>query len=280
MGLRVVGGRKTLLVVALLLVGVTALPRVAEANGYCPGQYSFAQRFGSGGSYSSYGYGYGYGSGNQWYEFGGYGGSVGPGYGYSPEAACHDYFSGGTLRTELFCGPVGLYRPVMPPGPQPPPGGGAGPGPVPADTVERILGAAIRLTREKLANPSCNAYLSGATSGDADAATVFTNVQGGGRLVDTLEQRQVEGTRVFAQVDQIGAGSGGTITLFLPFYNALNDPSYYNATMDTFSPPLSPDEMKALIILHEVAHLTGANRHYDEASNRAFDYGIVVNCFR
>ncbi len=87
-------------------------------------------------------------------------------------------------------------------------------------------------------------------------------------IVDKFQQAEVRNGRViFAEASGVGDGTDGTMTLFKDFHDFKNTPDvFFDATtltkaevdkyMTQFGAPTA-EEYRALIVLHELAHLTG-----------------------
>jgi hypothetical protein len=86
------------------------------------------------------------------------------------------------------------------------------------------------------------------------------------------------------------AGTTGFVVLFPNFYRPLSDPfkpSFFNTAFQfdlsqiTLTRPISDSEIRILIVLHEVGHLTGENaRHTAGDEGQRFNNGILVHCLR
>ncbi len=205
-----------------------------------------------------------------------------------------DCVDGGTVGVVEVEAPEDYWDPWLDPGwgwgggydprPQPElpadPGGGPGPGlggEGPDDVNLRKEGQGLRGTREALAREGCRTYLSGPAG---DAATVFQRATEGGRLrmdpLDNGERTGPDGTvRQYGAITT-GTGDEARIEVYGPYY--------FDATMQRqlvdagVEQPLTAEQGRALLLLHEVGHATGAYGDHSEAELARINREIYARC--
>ena len=151
------------------------------------------------------------------------------------------------------------------------------------DGPEMVLVRAELQVDMRLKDPKCNGYLTGDAPVDNDAASVWGALRNTpGRIRDPRDRPVDQDTGVrpepdaYAEVSAVGAGAAGTIQLYTGFYTAVAPPPPPGSGL----PRLTPEQYRGLILMHELGHLMGSNRHgTDQGLSDAFDHGIVVNCF-
>jgi hypothetical protein len=176
------------------------------------------------------------------------------------------------------------------------------PAPAPADPARQQVDDAIReASRMLYAYPGCLNTISGREPGNGeDALTVLSRLNegrfggGDGKLLDHGDQSGPLGAPASVPEGAIGAGSNARIDLYRQFHDDPTADDFYRAFGDhqnrplvdamfaAFGGPPSPTEWRALILLHEVMHLTGSlpGDHYDNAGFENFNSVIFMNCVR
>ncbi|MER6003397.1 hypothetical protein ABT120_32825 [Nonomuraea angiospora] len=134
--------------------------------------------------------------------------------------------------------------------------------------------------------PRCNSFVTGLDSpGGESALSILRAIWKAPRLFDLYSKHGTpapDGRLPYAE-STTGRGSAGTIYLYQEWHQSKPQPVQYNN--DDGGRPLDPDEWRTLILLHELAHLTGAMAsHRTEAGNTKNTYtmneGIVLTCLR
>jgi len=184
-----------------------------------------------------------------------------------------------------------VWDPVDVPGDDPSGGGGGGggggsrprpiigdPDPVPVETpdpgIEQVLPMTAALKVDAVLNGDCANLITGLVpAGGLSAMEVWRRVQ--------LE-RSPSPAPLFPEVTlasvPIGASAMGPITFYPPFYT--NEPdtvSRYLPDDTRLSRLPDADEFKALVILHELAHLTRSLPSDD--GDKQFNLQILQKCF-
>jgi hypothetical protein len=156
---------------------------------------------------------------------------------------------------------------------------------------------ALDLVQLKLRDQHC-AYLVDGRNGSARDVLqqLIARQRNNPGIVDRGDVRFVNpttGREVFAQAP-VGAGGNGTITLYRLFHNPPSSPNSLFGTgggafmrsLDPLpygiigpDPTLGAAEARAVVILHELAHLTGALDHGDEGAT-AFNRKLLSDCLR
>jgi hypothetical protein len=146
--------------------------------------------------------------------------------------------------------------PELPPPDTGNPGGGGGGG----DSSHTAQPGFTKAQSLLLGNPACNNLVTGPNSpGGASALSILQTVP----FVNsaTPSPTDTPTSIVLAQAPE-SAGAAGSITFF-PAYNSVTSSTIYG----TLSPgahlsrTLTPEEVQAVVMLHETGHLTGANNH-------------------
>jgi hypothetical protein len=198
--------------------------------------------------------------------------------------------------------PTPAPAPQPAPDPSPAPGPGPAPGPSPeatsppdseqspeAEAKRKELDDAFKAARAALASPGCRDLVRGNPLQVLDDVT--NNRAGKTQVYDFYALAKVtdDGRDVYAETDEVGAGSKGTLYFYKSFHDSTLPTSYYN-------PPSSPDnkmyeltksEQQLLVVIHELMHLTGTltgnHTSTDALGNTDTDLGdiqdqIITNC--
>jgi hypothetical protein len=165
-----------------------------------------------------------------------------------------------------------------PPPPVPPVPPTPNPGPAPAPTPLRSpeLDRALRDARtDLLLDAQCLSLISG-PNGDAYAVLVAIDP----KIVES--RRPKPGSESAIADATSNTGVNGVLRVFRPFYRI----TYANSGIlpdyrrrDLVRRPTA-DEMRALVILHELAHITGANDHPAGDPDREFNDLILKRCLK
>ena len=153
-------------------------------------------------------------------------------------------------------------------------------GQITREQAEREFAAAYEEALRRLEAGDCATYLATKTPGASAErpADVLRHVKEAGRLEDRYLSFHEDDPAAYASSAQ-GAGSDGSITLYRRSHAETHDPAEYNNVAQ-----LDPVQFRALIIIHEVAHLQGYRhdgRTIEEAVSAilSFDESIVRKCF-
>ena len=162
-----------------------------------------------------------------------------------------------------FPDPIGTLEPT------PDPGGDPG---TPDPDPSREIG--FQLATAFLTNPDCNSLVTGSSSESADHVWLYV-------AKHESSSPYPDDPNALA-ASPVGAGSGGSITIYPPYHTVTYSPAWF--------PALSPnqlvrtptdDEMRALALLHEVAHLTGTlGQHVPGDNGYAFNQFILDRCLK
>lgn len=169
----------------------------------------------------------------------------------------------------------------------PDPNAGEVPEPISGDdpldaTAESETNDALDVAQVKLQQGACNALLS--PIGGPSAKDLLDQLIGRrGAIQDKYKFRKTEtdGTKVTAQA--VGSGASGSIYLYRDFHDRINVVPYFGpdntAFMNSLDPPADVTELRAMAVLHEVAHLTGKLEH-GALGSPEFNRQIMLTCLR
>jgi hypothetical protein len=151
----------------------------------------------------------------------------------------------------------------------------------------REVDEAVERARVKLRSQSCRFVVSGSSMAALavlDALTARKGDQPGIKDLPDVRKRDRKGQIVLAEVSKVGAGASGTITLYKDFHD-IATATLFGSDSLAYLQGLYPDhvvdldDLRALVILHEVAHLTGALTHGDEGAPD-FNRATMETCVR
>lgn len=146
--------------------------------------------------------------------------------------------------------------------------GGGGP-----DLIRRDLPlSVISKVDQSLANGNCKSLVSPVNPPYQNAIQVWDSV-------NVYQSDTQPSDRPYSLATATGAGTTGYITLW-PLFNSTGPTEIFSLIPAHHGVTRLPDEaeMKALTVLHEIAHLTGALNH-DPAGSRLFNLLILERCF-
>src|SRR5262245_5280697 len=177
-----------------------------------------------------------------------------------------------------------------------------GPADVPVDTHRQQVDDAIReASRMLYAYPGCLNTITGREPGNGeDASTVLSKLNegrlegGDGKIIDHPDQPGLLDAPASVPIGTIGTGSNGQIDVYKQFHDDPTADDFYRGLGDNenrplvdamfaaFGGPPSPTEWRALILLHELMHLTGnlPGDHIDNFYFEAINSAIFTNCVR
>lgn len=151
--------------------------------------------------------------------------------------------------------------------------------PAPAAALDTRTIDAIATAKAALFGDLCQGLIEGPLPAFGENAnTVIFGIQSANRYIEDPNTNLVQEGRVVAALTRfVGSGSNATTTLFKGFFDGVYTPSEF---LPPPAIPLNPVEVRAAIILHELAHATGALPNDRSPNVEQFNSDIVTFCLR